>query len=249
VDVVGRLRAAGCVFAEDEAALLTAAARTPAELEALVARRVEGEPLEYILGFVEFCGRRIAVQPGVFVPRQRTELVVRTAIAVTRPGSILVDLCCGCGAIGAVLADRYDVYAADVDPAAVACARANLPAERVFQGDLYAALPLTLHGHIATIAANVPYVPTDEIANMPPEARDHEPRRTLDGGADGLDILRRVAASAGDWLIPGGHLIIETSDEQAPAAVAAFEESGLTAEIVTDDEIGATVISGATPAP
>src|ERR687889_1157301 len=119
--VVHRLRAAGCVFAEDEARLLLDAAGTPAELEELVQRRVAGEPLEHLLGWAEFCGLRIAVAPGVFVPRRRTELLVRQAAALAPPGAVVVDLCCGSGAVAAVLSTllhRPEIHASDVDPAA-----------------------------------------------------------------------------------------------------------------------------------
>src|SRR5450432_1469341 len=122
---VTRLRAAGCVFAEDEARLLISAARTPADLAAMVDRRVAGLPLEHVLGWAEFCGLRIAVDPGVFVPRRRTEFLVHQATALTRPGSVVVDLCCGSGALGAAVAaaqGQIELHAADIDPAAVACA-------------------------------------------------------------------------------------------------------------------------------
>jgi release factor glutamine methyltransferase len=187
------------------------------------------------------------VAPGVFVPRRRTEFLVREAVARARPGDVIVDLCCGAGAIGAALAaavDRAEVHAADIDPAAVRCARRNLPADRVYQGDLYDALPAGLRGRIAILAANVPYVPTPEIAFLPPEARAHEPRAALDGGADGLDVLRRVAAGAGAWLAPGGHLLSETSERQAPLAEAAFAASGLTARVASSADLDATVVIG-----
>jgi release factor glutamine methyltransferase len=246
-DIVRRLRAAGCVFAEEEAALLESQASTPGELSALVSRRVAGEPLEQIVGWAEFLGRRVALRPGVFVPRRRTEFLAEQAIALTPPGAVAVDLCCGCGAIAAALAGRgLDVYAADLDPVAVACAAGNVGADRVFQGDLFSALPVRLAGRVATVVANVPYVPTDEIAWMPPEARDHEPRSALDGGPDGLDILRRVALDAPGWLMLGGHLMIETSEEQASAALTAFTGSGLTARLAADEERGATVVIGVT---
>src|ERR1700751_1700531 len=160
--IVTRLRAAGCVFAEDEARLLIAAARTPAELDVMVGQRVAGLPLEQVLGWAEFCGLRITVTPGVFVPRRRTEFLVRQAAALARRGDVIVDLCCGAGAIGAALAaavEGVEVHAADIDPAAVRCARQNLPADRVYQGDLYAPLPAALRGRVAILAANVPYVP------------------------------------------------------------------------------------------
>ncbi|XVV00048.1 putative protein N(5)-glutamine methyltransferase [Actinosynnema sp. CA-248983] len=249
MDVVTRLRAAGCVFAEDEGRLLTEAASSPAELEAMVDRRVAGLPLEQVLGFAEFRGLRIAVDPGVFVPRQRTAHLVDLAVPRTKPGAVVVDLCCGSGALGAAVADAVpgaEVYAADLDPAAVACARRNLPPDRVFEGDLYAALPAGLRGRVDVLVVNAPYVPTDAIALMPPEARDHEPLVALDGGADGLDVQRRVAAGAPEWLVPGGALLLETSDRQAPSTLAAFERAGLTARVERDEEVGATVVVGVT---
>jgi release factor glutamine methyltransferase len=249
--IVARLRAAGCVFAEDEARLLMSAAHTPAALDVMVGQRAAGLPLEQVLGWAEFCGQRIAVTPGVFVPRRRTEFLVRQAEALARPGAVIVDLCCGAGAIGAALAaavDRAEVHAADIDPAAVRCARQNLPGGRVYQGDLYDALPARLRGRIAILAANVPYVPSAEIAFLPPEARAHEPRAALDGGADGLEVLRRVAAGAPAWLAPGGHLLSETSNRQAPVAAAVLTASGLTARVTTSAELAATVVIGARPA-
>ena len=241
--LVGRLRAAGCVYAEDEARLLRAAAGTPAELEALVARRVEGTPLEALLGWVEFCGLRVAVDPGVFVPRQRTAFLVAEAARRAAPGAIVVDLCCGTGAVGAAVAAAVpgvEVYAADVDPAAVACARRNLP--RVHQGDLYAALPDRLRGRVDVLVVNAPYVPTAAIATMPPEARDHEPRVALDGGADGLDVQRRVAAGAPAWLRPGGALLVETGADQARHTAALFAAAGLAPRIAYAED--ATVVIG-----
>ena len=245
--VVSRLRAAGCVFAEDEARLLASAAGEPAELDAMVRRRVAGEPLEQVLGWAEFCGLRIAVAPGVFVPRRRTEFLVRQAAALARPGDVIVDLCCGAGAIGAALAavvDRAEVHAADIDPAAVRCARHNLPGGHVHLGDLYDPLPARLRGQVAVLTANVPYVPTGEIGFLPPEARTHEPLAALDGGADGLDVLRRVAAGAPRWLAPGGHLLIETSERQVPSARGAFAARGLSARVAGSADLGATVLIG-----
>src|SRR5262245_29444624 len=127
--IVNRLRAAGCVFAEDEARLLVGAARSPADLAAMVDRRAAGLPIEYVVGWAEFAGLRVAVAPGVFVPRRRTEFLVDQAAALTRPGAVVVDLCCGSGAVGAALAaavEGIELHAADIDPAAVRCARRNL---------------------------------------------------------------------------------------------------------------------------
>jgi release factor glutamine methyltransferase len=245
--VVRRLRAAGCVFAEDEARLLLDAAGTPAELAELVRRRVAGEPLEHLLGWAEFCGLRIAVAPGVFVPRRRTGLVVRLAVARAGPGDVVVDLCCGSGAVAAAVAAAVpgvEVHAADLDPVAVAVARRNLASGAVHGGDLFDALPAGLRGRVAVLTANAPYVPTASIGLMPPEARDHEPRSALDGGADGVDVHRRIAAGAPAWLAPGGVLLIETSVRQAPVTVAAMAAAGLRAEVVRDDGLDGTVAVG-----
>jgi release factor glutamine methyltransferase len=245
VAVVDRLRASGCVFAEDEAGLIASTAGDAAELEAMVARRVAGEPLEYVLGWASFCGLRIAVEPGVFIPRRRTEFLVAEALQVTRADAVVVDLGCGTGALGAAIAAARPVslYAADIEPAAVACARRNLGGS-VYQGDLFAALPPELHGRIDVLLSNVPYVPTDEIRLLPPEARLYEPRVTLDGGPDGLATLRRVAAESVEWLAPRGYLFVEMSERQAPVAAAVFREHGLETVITEDDDLGATVVRG-----
>jgi release factor glutamine methyltransferase len=243
--VVARLRAAGCVLAEDEARLLVAEARTPGELDASVERRVAGEPLEHVLGWAEFCGLRVVVEPGVFVPRRRTEFLVHEAARLAPPRAVIVDLCCGTGALGAALAasvEGAETHAVDVDPAAVRCARRNIPGT-VYQGDLFAPLPATLRGRVDILLANVPYVPTREIELMPAEARLHEDRVALDGGPDGLSLLRRVAAEAPQWLAPGGQLLVETSAAQAPRALTAFTQ--LAARIARSDEYDATVVVGA----
>jgi release factor glutamine methyltransferase len=245
--VVARLRAAGCVFAEDEARLLLAEAGSAAGLEALVRRRVAGEPLEHLLGWAEFCGLRITVAPGVFVPRRRTEFLVEQAAVPAPPRAVVVDLCCGSGAVAAALTgrlDRPEVHASDVDPAAVACARHNLPGGTVYTGDLFDALPTALRGRVDVLVANVPYVPSDAIGLMPPEAREHEPRTALDGGTDGLDVARRVVAGAAAWLAPAGSLLFEVGEAQVPAATQIVTAAGLVPRVAADEETGATVVIG-----
>jgi len=256
--IVGRLRAAGCVFAEDEADLLIAAAPTPDQLDDMVQRRASGLPLEHIVGWAEFCGLRIAVGPGVFVPRRRSEFLVGQAIAAARHSAstdgswLVVDLCCGSGAVGVAVAaglsslGQVELYAADIEPAAVECARANVApvGGTVYQGDLYDPLPPAIAGLVAVLVVNAPYVPTSEIAMMPPEARLHEPLVALDGGPDGVMIHRRVAAAAPDWLAPGGSLLIETSERQAPQTAAAMTAAGLNAVVSADEELDATVVIG-----
>ena len=229
-------------------------------------RRVAGEPLEHLLGWVSFAGARYVVTPGVFVPRRRSELLVSVVMDAVVPGSSavpgadprqknrglppIVELCCGAGAIGAAIAERLpgaEVWAADIDPTAVACASQNLPPDRVVEGDLYDALPAGLRGRVGVVVVNAPYVPTDAIATMPPEARDHEPRVALDGGSDGLDLHRRVLSGARSWLGPGGAVVIETSRAQAVGTAAAARDGGLAPRVVTDDELGATAVVATLP--
>jgi release factor glutamine methyltransferase len=252
--VTTRLRAVGCVFAEDEARLLVSEAGTPAELADLVDRRAGGLPLEQVLGWAEFCGARIAVEPGVFVPRRRTELLVHEAAELLRSRTrrslpVVVDLCCGSGAVGAALVAAsdgpVDLHAVDIDPAAVGCALRNLgPNSTTYVGDLYDPLPSDLCGRIDVLLANAPYVPTGAIHLLPPEARVHEPHVALDGGADGLQVQRRVVAAAPLWLAPGGHLLVETGEHQAPRTVDALSRAGLAPRVARSADLDATVVIG-----
>ncbi|MEU6442664.1 putative protein N(5)-glutamine methyltransferase [Streptomyces sp. NPDC047046] len=255
--LVARLRAAGCVFAEDEAALLLAAVAEDAPdrdavLDALAARRVAGEPLEHVVGHAVFHGLRIEVGPGVFVPRRRSEFLVARALdGVRAAGPVtLLDLCCGSGALGlalrTALGPRATLYAADVDPGALRWARRNLApvGAHVHEGDLYAPLPAALRGHVDVLTANVPYVPSEEVRLLPAEARAHEPLVALDGGTDGLDLVRRVAAEATTWLAPAGRLLVESGERQAPRVASVFEAAGLRAEVAHEEEGWATVVTG-----
>ncbi|MBF6428279.1 putative protein N(5)-glutamine methyltransferase [Nocardia cyriacigeorgica] len=253
--VVGRLRTAGCVFAEDEARLLLDATTSAAELDRMVEQRAAGVPLEYLLGWVEFRGLRIGIRPGVFVPRQRTAFLVDEAAALVRAEGrtelVVVDLCCGSGALGLALVTELApgttsiaLDAADVDPVAVACAQENLApvGGRAHAGDLFTALPPRLRDRIDLLLCNTPYVPSHQIARMPPEAREHEPTTALDGGHDGLDIFRRVAAEAPQWLAPGGHLLVEISEDQEETAAAIAAEGGLSSSIAHCPDRYATAI-------
>lgn len=256
--VTATLRAAGCVYAEDEAHLLLAAARTADELSTLLARRVAGEPLELVLGWAELAGARVALAPGVFVPRQRTRLLVEQAAAHARPGSVVLDLCCGTGAVGLAVAlavPGVELHASDLDPDAVACARLNLEGTggtggtagtdrsgAVYEGDLFDALPDSLRGRVDVLVVNAPYVPTDAVPLMPAEARVHEHLLALDGGSDGLAVQRRVAQRAGEWLARRGYLVVETSERQGPATVALLADAGLAARVVRSEDLDATVV-------
>ncbi|GAA2224571.1 putative protein N(5)-glutamine methyltransferase [Micromonospora olivasterospora] len=250
--VVTRLRAAGCVFAEDEADLLIDAADSPGRLADLVDRRAAGLPLEHLLGWAEFCGLRVGVDPGVFVPRARTALLVSAAAATTRPGGAVLDLCCGSGAAALVLAGRLAprwLAAADVDPAAVACARRNLAhlGVPVYQGDLFDAVPPAWRGRLDLVVANAPYVPTEAVPLLPPEARLHEAPVALDGGRDGLAVLCRVARGAVEWLAPGGHLAVEVSRRQVDAYRSVLTGLGLVPSVVHDEDLDATAVLARRP--
>ena len=222
----------------------------------MVGRRVAGEPLEHVIGWARFRGLRIAVDPGVFVPRRRTELLVREAVALEarhtadrgprpRP-AVVLDVCCGSGAVGVALMAALgplELVAVDVDPAAAACARRNLGAAgTVYEGDLYEPLPVTLRCRVDLLVANAPYVPSEAVRLLPAEARSHEPLVALDGGADGLDVQRRIVAPAREWLAPGGHVLVETSEHQAPATADLLARQGLSPRVRRSRKQDATVV-------
>ncbi len=255
--MVAALRAAGCVWAEDEAEVLLGSAGPGRSLADLLARRVAGEPLEVVVGWAAFAGLRVGTAPGVFVPRRRSELLVDLALRALRSTSdesVVVDLGCGTGALGmAVLAAHpvAELWAVDIDPVAVACAAANLaslPAgrrARVGCGDLWAPLPPRLRGGVDVILANAPYVPSAAVSTMPSEAREHERLAALDGGPDGLDVQRRVLAGAASWLAPGGVVLVETSPAQVAGTSAAARRGALRPSTHRDAALAACVVSAA----
>jgi release factor glutamine methyltransferase len=249
-DAIVRLRAAGCVFAEDEAAVLGEAATDAAHLSVLVDRRASGEPLEQVVGYADFCGVRVRLRPGVFVPRVRSALLVETALReVGNDARTVVDLCCGSGALGLAVREKAPsirLLAADSDPVAVACALDNLGGD-VFQGGLFDALPGTLRGRVDVLLANVPYVATAHIPLLPAEARLHEPHTALDGGDDGLAVFRAVVAAAAVWLAPGGLLLSEITEAQTEAALFAVRGAGLCPGIVEDEDREARVVTARLP--
>jgi release factor glutamine methyltransferase len=235
--VVERLVAAGCVAAAAEAAELVAAARDDAQLEEWLGRREDGEPLAWLTGTTIFCGRRVRVPPGVYVPRPQTEELARRAAARLPTGGRAVDLCTGAGAIAAHLRavdGTAFVVGVDVDPAAAAGAHTNgVPA---LAADLDAAL--RADGTIDVITAVAPYVPTDAIELLPSDVQRHEPRRALDGGPAGLDLVRRVVTAAARLLRPGGWLLLELGGDQADALRPALDVAGFTDVEQWDDEDG-----------
>ncbi|HET7488490.1 MAG TPA: hypothetical protein VFJ85_11220 [Acidimicrobiales bacterium] len=211
--LVARLAAAGWVAAEEEADELAAGAPDEATLEAWAGRREAGEPLAWIVGGLWFCGVWVRVDAGVYVPRLQSEELARRAAALLPAGGLAVDLCTGSGAVAAALSAAVPsatVVGVDLDRRAAACARAN--GVRAVAGDLDG--PLRPGPRADVVTAVAPYVPTGALRLLPADVRRHEPRSALDGGADGLDVVRRVVAAAGRLLRPGGWLLVEVGGEQ-----------------------------------
>ncbi|MDQ4088780.1 MAG: HemK family protein methyltransferase [Actinomycetota bacterium] len=238
-DVARRLAVAGCVAAEAEAGELLTSARDAEELDALVRRRITGEPLAWIVGAVEFCGLRVCVEPGVYVPRWQSEALAGRAAALLPPDGVAVDLCAGAGAIACVLqaaAPAARVVATDVDPVAVGCARRN--GVDALLGDLDGPLPAALLDTVDVMVAVVPYVPTDALAFLARDVTAFEPRWALDGGAGGLELLATVVARSTRWLRPGGWLLLELGGDQAPAVAERMARTGFVDIAVHRDEEG-----------
>jgi release factor glutamine methyltransferase len=209
---VDRLTAAGCVAAAEEAEELVAAARDDATLQAWISRREEGEPLAWITGSVVFCGHVIRVDPGVYVPRIQSEDLARRAASLLVPGGAAADLCTGTGAVARFLGVSSPgalVVGVDIDMRAAACARRN--GVHAVQGDLGQTLR---SGAFDVVTAVAPYVPTDEMRLLPADVQRYEPQVALDGGGDGLDVVRRTVSCAGRLLRPGGWLLTEVGGDQ-----------------------------------
>jgi release factor glutamine methyltransferase len=205
--------------------------------ETLVARRARHEPVQYLLGTAEFCGLALAVGPGVFIPRPETEALVDRALALGPPGAgSVVDLCTGSGALACALAARrpdWTVWAVEQAAPAITCARANLRRlgldgrVQVLAGDLFAPLRgLRPMGEADLVVANPPYLATLLLPTLPIEVRDWEPPVALDGGVDGLVVIRRLLAEVPAWLRSGGGLLVEIGEEQGSAVRTLVETAG-----------------------
>ena len=234
-----QLREAGCVAAEEEAALLVqAAAGDAARLAALVARRRTGEPLAWLVGSVRFCDETVLVCPGVYVPRRQSEPLALEAAARLPEHGLAVDLCTGSGAIAVVLGRRRPlawVVATEIDPVAAACARSN--GVEVFLGDMAAGLPAAFRGQADVVTAVVPYVPSDELRFLPRDVVAYEPRRALDGGRDGTLFLARAIIEAAPLLRPGGSLLLELGGDEADLLASVLAENGYRdVELVFDED-------------
>lgn len=234
--VRAQLALAGCVAADEEADELAAAAPDAATLEAFVARRARGEPLAWITGRLRFCGEVVRVERSVYVPRLQTEELARRAAALLPARGRAADLCTGTGAVAAHLrrvVPGASVVATDVDPGAAACARRNGVA--VVVTDLGAGL----RGEaFDVVTAVTPYVPTDAIGLLPADVQRYEPRTALDGGADGLEVIRRLVGDAARLLVPHGWLLTEIGGEQDEAVGPVLEEAGFGLPAFWHDEDG-----------
>jgi release factor glutamine methyltransferase len=231
---------AGFVAADEEADELLARAGGDAELiEALVARRLTGEPLAWITGSVTFCGLEIRVDPGVYVPRWQSEQLALRAVERLPPDGTAVDLCTGAGAIAKTLLARRAgarVFASDLDPRAVACARAN--GVETLCGDLFDPLPHALEGRVDVVVGVVPYVPTRELSLLQRDTLTFESPLSYDGGDAGTDVLKRALAESPRFLRPGGALLLELGAGQPEALGEDLERLGYSDVSVLVDEDG-----------
>jgi release factor glutamine methyltransferase len=233
------LEAAGCVAAAEEAAeLLEAAGRDGELLDRLVARRLTGEPLAWVTGSVRFCGLRVAVVPGVYIPLWQSEGLARRAAELLPSEGVAVDLCTGSGAIAAVLRESRPaarVVATDIDPLAVRCARGN--GVETYEGNLDDPLPRDLAGRADVITAVVPYVPTEELHLLPRDAIEFLPRATLDGGEAGLRYLAEVVRRSVRWLRSSGALLLELGGDQADPVGALLGAVGFgDIQVIVDED-------------
>jgi release factor glutamine methyltransferase len=238
--LAARLSSAGFVAPAEEAAeLLARAADDRTLLQALVARRLTGEPLAWITGRTTFCDLEIKVGQGVYVPRWHSEALARRAIECLPAAGVAVDLCTGSGAVAKAVAAAHPgarVVGSDIDEDAVACARAN--GVEAYQGDLFAPLPVELVGAVDLVVAVVPYVPTPALPLLQRDTLTFESSVPYDGGPDGTDILRRVLTEAPRFLRPAGRVLLELGGEQAAALRHDLARLGYVHVTVTVDEDG-----------
>lgn len=249
-ELAARLAAAGCLSADEEAQELEAASEgDSARLEGMVQRRERGEPLAWIVGALDFGGVRVHVAPGVYVPRLQSVPLAQRAGQLLPVGGTAADLCTGSGAVAAHVSVHHPdarVLATDTDAAAVACARDN--GIDAYEGDLFAPLPPALRGTVDVVTAVAPYVPTRELAFLPRDVQAFEPLTALDGGSDGLDVVRRIVADAATWLVPGGALVLEIGGDQASLLEPLLASAGyVDCETLVDEESDVRGISGRLP--
>jgi release factor glutamine methyltransferase len=234
------LAAAGFLAAEEEAGELLARGAGDADLlDAMVTRRLTGEPLAWITGNTSFCGLVIRVDPGVYVPRWQSEPLARRSAERLPANGTAVDLCTGSGAIAKTLMrlrPRARVVATDLDERAVACATSN--GVEAYCGDLFAPLPRSLERHVDVVVGVVPYVPTSQLPLLQRDTFTFESPVSYDGGRDGTDILRRVLSESARFLRSGGALLLEVGGDQREVLDEDLTRLGYGAVGVLIDEDG-----------
>jgi release factor glutamine methyltransferase len=219
----------------------------------LITRRAGGEPFPLLTGTIEFYGLRLEVRPGSFVPRPSSELMVARAVKRLRrrQGPVAIDVCTGAGPIALAIADELptaEVWGADIDTDGLNQGRRNarrleIPNVTFRKGDMYAALPSRLRAKADAITGHIPYVPFDEIDDLPTEVRDYEPLFTLsDQSPDGLDLIRRATLEAPEWLKPGGWLFLEISDDMAKRVQKICKKAGFETTNVASDADDLSVV-------
>ncbi|MGP8238805.1 MAG: peptide chain release factor N(5)-glutamine methyltransferase [Limisphaerales bacterium] len=214
-------------------------------VRALVQRRGQREPLQYIVGSTSFCGLEMALDHRVLIPRPETELLAERAWKFLQhclEPAVSLDLGTGSGCLAIALARNVpsiEVHATDISAEALEVARRNARSHEVadrirwHQGDYFAAVPVETRFDL--IVSNPPYIPSARIETLEPEVREHEPRGALDGGADGLDFYRRMAAQARPFLRPGGRVMVELDDDGAEATHEIFSRENWTIEAIEKD--------------
>src|SRR5918996_6592211 len=221
--------------------------RTRERFLSLVARRAGGEPFPHLTGTIEFYGLRLEVRPGPFVPRPSSELTVERAVRRVRrrKDPLVLDVCTGAGPIAIAIADDVpsaQVWGTDIDDDGLTQARRNarrleVPNVTFRRGDMYGALPKRLRGAFDVITGHIPYVPIDELEDLPTEVRGYEPIFTLsDQSSDGLDLIRIAIAEAPEWLKPGGWLLLEVSDDLPRKLQRLMRKAGIDPVGVASDE-------------
>jgi len=233
--------------------------RTRERFLSLVARRAGGEPFPHLTGSIEFYGLRLEVRPGPFVPRPSSELTVERALKRLRRRKepVVVDVCAGAGPIALAIADELphaEVWGTDIDAGGLAQGRRNarrLEIDNVTfrTSDMYGALPARLKGRIDVITGHIPYVPSDEIDDLPAEVREYEPLFTLsDSSLDGLSLIRKAAQEAPEWLKPGGWLLMEISEDLGKKVTRICKQAGFGhIEIASDEDELSVVIEAQLP--
>ncbi len=238
--VVERLGRAGCVAAEEEATELIDSAEGDARvLEGFILRRTAGEPIEWIVGRVRFCGIELAITPGVYVPRWQSESLAQRSAMLLPDRGRAIDLGTGCGAIARVIAERHpaaSVIGTEVDPLAATCAREN--GVDVAFGPLFSALRDDLRGTIDLVVGVLPYVPESKADLLPRDVVAFEPPGAIFGGPDGLAIVRQAVGESAEWLRRGGTLLLEVGSDQADALAFDLEAAGFAAPSVILDADG-----------